>query len=225
MAMSADGELFVVHDDTLERTSNAAQVFPQRRPWANHTFTLAEIRSLDFGSWFVEQDPFKQIAAGQVTAAEQAAYRGERAPTLREALEFTRDNHWRVNIELKDLVGTPGDATVVERAVALVQELDMAGRVLISSFNHSYLPRVKATEPRIPTGALVTDADPDPLAFVQGLGAQAYNPRVTAIRPEAIPALRDRGCDVFIWTVNDEATMRALVAAAPAASSPTSRRC
>ncbi len=80
VAMSGDGELFVVHDDTLERTSNAAQVFPQRRPWSNHTFTLAEIRSLDFGSWFVEQDPFKQIQSGQVSAAEQAAYRGERAP-------------------------------------------------------------------------------------------------------------------------------------------------
>lgn len=213
VAMSADGELFVVHDDTLERTSNAAEVFPERRPWSNHTFTLAEIRSLDFGSWFVQQDPFKQIAAGQVSATEQAAYRGEQAPTLREALAFTRDNQWRVNVELKDLTGLPGDATVVERAVALIKELDMVERVLVSSFNHSYLPRVKAAEPAVATGALVTNADPDPAALLRRLGAQAYNPRVTAIQPEAIPPLREQGLDVFIWTVNDEATMRALVAA------------
>ncbi len=218
VAMTADGELFVVHDDTLERTSNAAQVFPQRRPWANHTFTLAEIRSLDFGSWFVEQDPFKQIAAGKVTAAEQASYRGERAPTLREALAFTRDNNWRVNVELKDLTGTPGDATVVERAVGLIKELGMVERVVISSFNHTYIQRVKAAERdgkavgTIRTGALVEQADPDPAALLRRLNAQAYNPRVTAIRPEAIPPLRDQGFDVFIWTVNDEAAMRTLVA-------------
>ena len=116
-------------------------------------------------------------------------------------------------MELKDLSGLPGDATVVERTVELIRELGMVERVLISSFNHSYLPRVKVAGPGIATGALVTDADPDPLALVRRLGSQAYNPRVTAIRPEAIPALRDGGCDVYIWTVNDEATMRGLVAA------------
>lgn len=213
VAMSADGELFLTHDDTLERTSNVAQAFPQRGPWSNHTFTLEEIRSLDFGSWFVERDPFKQIAAGQVSAEELAGYRGELAPTLREALVFTRDNDWRVNVELKDLSGTPGDATVVEQTVALIAELDMVEAVLISSFNHSYLPRVKAAEPRLATGALVSQADPDPVALLRRLGAQAYNPRVTAIRPEDIAPLREQGFDVFVWTVNDEATMRGLVEA------------
>jgi glycerophosphoryl diester phosphodiesterase len=213
VAMAAGGELFLVHDDTLERTSNVAEVFPDRWPWANHTFTLAEIRSLDFGSWFVEQDPFGQIAAGQVTAEEQARYRGEAAPTLREALVYTRENGWRVNVELKDLSGAPGDATVVEQTVALIVELGMAESVLISSFNHSYLARVKAAEPRIATGALVSNADPDPAALLRRLGAQAYNPRVTAIRAEDIAGLREEGFDVFVWTVNDEETMRRLVVA------------
>ena len=65
VGMTADGALFLIHDDTLERTSNAAQVFPQRAPWRVHEFTFDEIRQLDFGSWFVEQDPFGQIAAGK----------------------------------------------------------------------------------------------------------------------------------------------------------------
>ncbi len=213
VAMTADGELFVVHDDTLERTSNVKQVFPDRRPWSNHLFTLAEVRSLDFGSWFVTTDPFKQIAAGKVTPEEQASYRGVQAPTLREALAFTRDNGWRVNIEIKDLTGTPGDATVVEKVVALIKELGMVDRVLVSSFNHAYIQRVKAVEPRIPTGALVERAAPDPAALLRRLGAQAYNPKGGTIRPEEIGALRDQGFDVYIWTVNDEADMRALVAA------------
>jgi len=213
VAMTADGELFLVHDDTLERTSDVEQRFPDRAPWANHQFTLAEIQSLDFGSWFVAEDPFKQIAAGRVTEAELESYRGEKAPTLREALIFTSDNGWRVNVELKDLSGTPGDETVVEKAVALIEELGMADRVLISSFNHAYLERAKTANPQIATAALVSEADPDPAALLRRLGAQAYNPRVTAIEPEAIGPLREQGFDVYIWTVNDVATMRRLIAA------------
>ena len=48
----------------------------------------------------------------------------------------------------------PGDAMVVERAVALIKELDMVERVLVSSFNHSYLTRVKAANPALPTAAI-----------------------------------------------------------------------
>jgi glycerophosphoryl diester phosphodiesterase len=89
----------------------------------------------------------------------------------------------------------------------------MADRVLISSFNHAYLERVKKANPQIATGALVGDADPDPAALLRRLNAQAYNPRVTAIDPAAIGPLRERGFDIYIWTVNDEATMRRLIAA------------
>ncbi len=211
VAMTADGGLFLVHDDTLERTSNVASVFPDRKPWSNHLFTLAEIKQLDFGTWFVETDPYKQIAAGAVTEAELASYRGETAPTLREALIFTRDSNWRVNIELKDLSGTPGDTTVVEKTVALVNDLGMVERVLISSFNHSYIERVKAADPRISTAALVSRADPDPAALLRRLNAEAYNPKVGQIKPASIAPLRDQGFDVYIWTVNDEKTMRELI--------------
>jgi glycerophosphoryl diester phosphodiesterase len=213
VAMTADGELFVVHDDTLERTSNVKAVFPNRAPWSNYLFTLEEVRRLDFGTWFLEKDPFKQIAAGNVSVAEQESFRGEKAPTLREALVFTRDHDWRVNVEIKDLVGTPGDATVVEKVVALVRELDMTDRVLISSFNHAYVERAKKAEPKIATAALVEEADPDPAALLRRLHAQAYNPKLGKIRPEAIGALRDQGVDVYIWTVNDEKAMRELIAA------------
>lgn len=213
VAMTADGVPFVVHDDTLVRTSNVKAVFPDRSPWSNHLFTWAEVQQLDFGSWFVDTDPFKQIVAGKVTPAELASYRGEKAPSLRDALIFTRDHDWRVNVEIKNLSGTPGDANVVEVVVALINELGMADRVLISSFNHSYIERVKKADPRIATAALVERADPDPVALLKRLNAQAYNPRNGQISPEEIGRLRDAGFDVYIWTVNDEATMQKLIAA------------
>jgi len=212
VAMTADGEMVVIHDDTLTRTSDASQVFPDRAPWEVHTFTLTELRTLDFGSWFVITDPFGQIAAGNVSSAAQRTFKEIRMPTLRDALEFTKDHHWRVNVELKDLTGKPGDADIVERAVALIKEMQMEKSILISSFNHSYLERVKKSAPMIDTAALVEEADADPVALVERLGAKAYNPGVNACNAEHFSALRKAGRDINVWTVNDEATMKSMIA-------------
>ncbi|HIC89588.1 MAG TPA: hypothetical protein EYP04_09335, partial [Anaerolineae bacterium] len=152
--MTSDGQLIVMHDSSLERTCNVEELFPDRRPWLVAEFTLAEIQKLDCGSWFNETDPFGQIKARVVSPQEQQSYVGERAPTLREALLFTRDHDWRVNVEIKDLSRLPGDATVVEKVVDLIVELDMVDRVVISSFNYDYLRRVRAANGDIPTAAL-----------------------------------------------------------------------
>jgi glycerophosphoryl diester phosphodiesterase len=66
---TSDGALVIMHDLTLARTTNVEQVFPDRSPWNVSTFTLAEIKQLDAGSWF------------------SAKYAGQRVPTLREWVE------------------------------------------------------------------------------------------------------------------------------------------
>jgi glycerophosphoryl diester phosphodiesterase len=213
VAMTSDGELFVLHDDTLERTSNAAQIFPDRAPWRASDFTWAEIRSLDFGSWYNQQDPFGQIAAGAVSAADQQSYVGEHAPSLREALEFTKDHSWRVNVEIKDLSGTPGDAQVVEKVVRLIDEMGMTGQVMISSFNHSYLTRVKQADPSIKLAALVEKPVDDPASLLDRLGVRSFNPGVKVTSAEQVRSLTDQGYEVYVWTVNDETTMRNLIEA------------
>lgn len=211
VAVTMDGELVILHDDTLERTSNAAPIYPDRRPWSVHTFTLAEIRQLDFGSWFNEKDPFKQIAGGVVTSAMQQSYVGEPIPTLRDALIFTQDHQWKVNVEIKDAAGTPGDQDVVEKVVDLIVELGMQPQVIISSFNHDYLRRVKRANRAIQTAALVENAIPDPANLTRALEAEGFNPRYTNILPDAVTALRRAGVDVYVWTVNDPDMMRALI--------------
>ena len=212
VAMSADGEMVVIHDDTLSRTSDAAQIFRDRAPWEVHTFTLAELKTLDFGSWFIKTDPFGQVAAGNVSAAVQQTFKGIPMPTLREALAFTKDHNWQVNVELKDLTGKPGDAVIVERAVSLIKEMQMEKSVLISSFNHSYLVRVKKSEPILDTAALVEQPAADPVALVERLDAKAYNPGMKACRAEHFASLRKAGRDINVWTVNDEAAMKSLIA-------------
>jgi len=211
VAVTQDGELVVLHDDTLERTSNAAEVFPKRKPWSVWTFTLDELRQLDFGGWFIEKDPFKQIQAGAISADEQASFKGAPIPTLREALEFTREHNWRVNIEIKDASNTPGDAFVVEKVVELVKVLDMVDRVIISSFNHDYLKRVKAVDPDLVTAALVDRAVADAVALLEETGAQAYNPGLKYVDEATVRAVREAGFDVLVWTVNEEEDMRRLI--------------
>jgi len=209
--LTADDELILMHDNKLTRTSDAKKRFPGRRPWLVSDFTLAEIQTLDCGSWFNEEDPFGQIKAGGVSAEDQRAYIGERAPTLREALEFTRDNDWRVNVELKDLPTRDKGELMVQKAIALIEELAMEERVIISSFNHDYLRQVRALNPRIATAVLSWRAIRDPVRYLTDVGARAYNPKASTVRAGKVQALRSAGFDVYVWTVNDEKTMRKLI--------------
>src|SRR5689334_8354535 len=50
--LSADGELVIIHDVTLARTTDARLAFADRAPWNVHDFTLAELRKLDAGGWY-----------------------------------------------------------------------------------------------------------------------------------------------------------------------------
>lgn len=81
LAVTRDGVLICLHDDTLERTSNVAEAYPHRFAkesgragggWIANDFTLAEIRRLDMGRWF---DP---------------TFAGQRIVTWQEAIDLVR---------------------------------------------------------------------------------------------------------------------------------------
>lgn len=211
--MTADGELIVLHDSTLERTSNVRDVFSGRKPWLVHEFRLDEIRLLDFGSWFSKEDPFGQIAAGVVTESDLADYAGEPVPTLREALIFTLEHDWQVNLEIKDLSENPGHLHIVEKVVSLLQELDMVDQVLISSFHQDYLAQVRKIHHKFTTALLVSKSNPHPVDLLRELGARAYHPRKTAVHSTDIAQLVRLGFAVHVWNVNDQKTMRRLLKA------------
>jgi glycerophosphoryl diester phosphodiesterase len=213
VAVTADGELVVMHDDTLERTCNAPQVFPDRSPWSVWDFTLAEIQSLDCGSWFNATDPFGQIQAGNVSQADQQAYVGEPAPTLRAALELTRDHNWRVNVELKAQPTDELSAISIEKTVALIEELGMddGQQVIISSFNHDYLRAVRALNANIPLQAITSQLIRDLPDYLADLHAQACNPRLNTWNYDRMSELQEEGVRFNVWTVNDELAMRALI--------------
>ena len=69
-----DGELVVMHDTTLARTTNVEKLYPKRSPWNVSDFTAKEISKLDAGSWFSDD------------------YKGEKVPTLEEYLKRLTKN-------------------------------------------------------------------------------------------------------------------------------------
>jgi glycerophosphoryl diester phosphodiesterase len=184
-------------------------VFPGRGPWLSSAFTLAEIQRLDGGSWFVDTDPFGTIAKGVVTSAEQQAYRGEPIPTLREALLFTREHHWRVNVEIKALLAPLQHFPIVAQVVRLIETLGLVDQVLLSSFEHAYLRQAKQLNPHLAVAALIDEDDPWPVE----LSYDALHPYVGSVGVENTQLVRQAGLAVNPWPVNDPAEMQRLIQA------------
>ena len=150
IAVTADEALILMHDETLERCTDAQKVFPDRDPWKVADFSLEEIRQLDPGTHFLETDPFGMIEAGEVSPGEQVAYVCQGVPTLEEALLFTQESEWRVDLELKPLLGERSTFPLVERTLDVIERVGIAAeQVVISSFNHDYLQASAANAGRI----------------------------------------------------------------------------
>jgi glycerophosphoryl diester phosphodiesterase len=104
--ISRDGELFLLHDDTFDRTTDIKSVFPGREGEPAGNFTLAEIKQLNAGVWFVEQDPFHALSRGIVTTEQVQQYRQQTVPLLADWLDIVRTNHLAFIFDLK---GPPED--------------------------------------------------------------------------------------------------------------------
>lgn len=202
--LTKDGEIVLMHDDTLSRTTNAEELFPDRRPWRVADFTLAEIKRLDAGSWFLVQDPFGTLALGEVPPQRQN-FKGEPVPTLREALLFSREHGLRVNIELKAGYFWLGrrQKELAEKVVARVRELGMEGQAILSSFNHDLVRYLGELAPKITIAPIYQWLFSDPLADLERMGARAISLALSAFNPKTCQALWEAGIQVYVWTVNE----------------------
>jgi glycerophosphoryl diester phosphodiesterase len=216
VAVTADEVLILFHDDSLARTTDAEVRFPDRAPWTFTTFTSSELRSLDAGSWFLETDPFGQIAAGEVTADEQASFKGERIPTLVEALRFTQAHNWRINVELKRLPPPMDRFPVVDRALSLIEDTGIDPRhFVISSFNHDWLRQVRKRNSNIALQALIGLPQTEPQDWGT-LEFETYNARSTLTEPEQVRTLRKKRIAVNLYIVNEREEMLRFIAAGAA---------
>jgi glycerophosphoryl diester phosphodiesterase len=160
---SADGQLIVFHDPDLDRTTDA------RLRWGGkhirvETKTIAEIRSLDAGQWF------------------DGKFAGTPVPLLSEALDLIQPNGIAL-LERKS-----GE---VETTAHLLESKGLVGRVIVQSFDWSFLKALHQRLPQQPLGAL------GPLTGLPGVKkAPGVFGQLTG---RWLRALRQTGASVVVW--------------------------
>lgn len=210
--LSRDLVPIIMHDDTLERTSNVKELdaFVGRYPWRVRDFSFGELQLLDFGSWFYKEDPFDSIRADKadLPATEN---RKEALLTLEKALIFAKEEQAYLNVEIKDMHQWLSDRDVVAIIANLIKKLQVEPLVLLSSFHHNYLPICKELLPDTPTAALSGQKITDNLiAHLEALQVDAYHPDEKDIDKATVEKLREAGYFVNVYTVNDPKQMKEL---------------
>jgi glycerophosphoryl diester phosphodiesterase len=189
--VTRDGEVVVIHDETLDRTTDARGSIAD--------LTLEEVKRRDAGGKFAP------------------AFRGERIPTLREVIELVKasgDIRIRLDLEIKFGKGEEGKPEdFEERVLELLRQTGFIGRVNVISFHHPSLVKTKALEPKIRTGLLEGGQQPprDPVGLVRRYQADYYSPRFQQVMAAAVAGLHQAGIPIVPWTVNEEADMRGLM--------------
>jgi glycerophosphoryl diester phosphodiesterase len=176
--LTVDGKLVVIHDGAVDRTTDGAGSVGK--------MTLAAIRQFDAGSW---KDP---------------RFKGERIPTLEEALKARGKQY--VNVELK--VNEHGAQRLAEAAVAAIRACKAEKSVLICSFSPEALEAVHRIAPKLRTGFLYSGKTPEKLPE----GITMVHPQSATVTPEYMQWAKAKGYAVNAWTVDDPDEMRRLIA-------------
>jgi len=221
LGVTKDGQLICIHDDTLERTTNVATVFPDRsttialasrtpaKHWLVNDFTLAEIKRLDAGSWFKPE------------------FAGARLLTFQDAIDLVRARPgFGMYPELKspqlyksrgiDQVKLFVDA-VKKNGLERTDSLKKTP-VIIQSFDEEAIHRVSVDLPAIPRVFLTSNdddvAEPRLRALAKFATGIAPEKVVIARHPEMVARAHAAGLTVTSWTFrSDEKTEYADVAA------------
>lgn len=185
--LTRDGHLVVMHDETLDRTTNGSGPIRAK--------TLAEIRALDAGSWFGPD------------------YAGERVPTLDELLEWAAVNQVVVDIEIKSTPLVSEDRAVETKLVEVLEKHALAERVIVISFDHGVVKRLKELDGRIATGVLYAGRPLNAVEVARAATADAVLPQWAFVTVEDVQAIHAAGLAVAPWATSDPDALRKLTLA------------
>jgi glycerophosphoryl diester phosphodiesterase len=184
LKLTADGRVVVLHDQTVNRTTNGeGRIFQ---------LSFAEVRDLDAGTWFSEK------------------FRGERIPTLDEVFE-TLDKRLYINVELANYA-TPGDG-LVPKVIDLVKKHALKNQLLFSSFYARNLQKTRSLLPEVPRGLLCKRGILGSWArtFTWCGDLFALHPHLEDVDARLVYRVQAAGKRVYVWTVNQEEDLKRMI--------------
>lgn len=184
LQMTGDQELVVLHDETLDRTTNGKGYLA--------SYSVAHIRELDAGSWF------------------SGEFSHEKVPFLWEVLDLLAGKEVLLNIELKN--GIVPYEGMEKRLLGMLEDYP-SQEVLISSFNHYSLRTVKQLSPATKCGALYMAGFMEPWEYARRWQFEALHPVYLNIIPELVTGCRASGIELYPWTVDDPLELQRLCSA------------
>ncbi|CAM4108342.1 glycerophosphodiester phosphodiesterase [Paenibacillus alkaliterrae] len=186
--LTRDGQVVIIHDESLLRTTGLNQLIKDT--------DLTELGTLDAGSWFSPE------------------YKAERIPALEQLLKLIKHTDTILNIELKNgIMPYPG---LEQKVIELVRACQMTDRVIISSFNHYSLVQCKQAAPEIRTGILYMERLYRPWEYAKTVQADALHAYKLAVTPEWTAEAAAHGIACHPFTVNDTDEMKQLARAGAA---------
>jgi glycerophosphoryl diester phosphodiesterase len=211
---TADRQLVVCHDSTVDRTTDGHG--------AIHRMTLAELRALDNSYWFA---PGGDETQGLAPDAYPYRARAPAAPdfgvaTLAEVLEVLEDHpHVALNLDIKQTAPAvePYEGLL---ARALAGRAD-TGRVIVASFADTATDSFAASAPDVATSAgtlatamfwrAVHQGEEPPATAHVALQVPAVRGDLVVVDELLVTAAHERGLAVHVWTINDELEMARLL--------------
>ncbi len=181
VVQSQDNELFVFHDDELNRTSNGSGIF--------HESSTVYLRSLDAGSWFSPR------------------FKDEKIPYLREVLNWLVTENVHANIELKP-IGHQND--MAHQVLAQLKQIWPKDRALplISSFNTDILKSCRTLDAHIPLGFLLHEWDDNACRIAQELKCYSMHLCKDIVSEERIYHIKKCDLKIYSYTINNSTTAR-----------------
>lgn len=180
----ATGEIVVIHDETVDRTTNGTGRVSSLPFYA--------LRELDAGSWFGSQ------------------FAGERVPMLQEVLD--RFGHrLRINIEIKGQ-SLRGDG-LEEEIAEMIRARSLQKKVILSSFNPAALMRARRVAPELRRGLLYAPDFPfySRIWALPLVRPEALHPQYTLVDERLVRWAHGRGLRVAAWTVDEPQAMERMI--------------
>ena len=191
-----------MHDDTLRRTTNISEEFPNRMNNRSESFTISELKQLNAGKWFVDEDPHDTIKKGEISSSLLEIYQTTTIPSLEEALNFSRDNDLIVNVDLYPPPDTHPyydqyfDICLSKLASAGIDEM-----IWLTSYNEEWLELTMNNAPNMKAVLSVSLSDDIDLVEFKNSGYDMLNTHHGRSNKLFKSAYKD-GIQINVWTVD-----------------------